>query len=146
MNYYLSNQELLDVGKHYLQEYPELAKASIEKAEQACKNMFRVPYTMDMDHWVYMGDPIDWLYNPSNDLEFTWVLNRHWYMLDLGKAYLMTQKEEYVHTFIKHLRGWRLQNPVPGISFLRQSYFFSTTGAMALIRGGLACSIMDIRF
>ncbi|OPH50571.1 heparinase [Paenibacillus ferrarius] len=137
MNYYLTNQELMDAGKHYIQEYPELAKASIEKAEQAAKNMFRVPYTMDMDHWVNLGDPIDWLYNPSNDLEFTWVLNRHWYMLDLGKAYLMTQKEEYVHTFIKHLRGWRLQNPVPEHLSYEKATFFQQPGPWRLLEVGL---------
>ncbi|KRE49726.1 alginate lyase family protein [Paenibacillus sp. Soil724D2] len=137
MNYYLTNQELMDAGKHYLQEYPELAKAAIENAEQACKNTFRVPYTMDMDHWVYMGEPIDWLYNPSKDLEFTWVINRHWYMLDLGRAYLITQKEEYVHTFIKHLRGWWQQNPVPKYLSYEKATFFQQPGPWRLLEVGL---------
>ncbi|MFD0693371.1 alginate lyase family protein [Paenibacillus sp. GCM10027628] len=137
MNYYLSNRELKETAKHYLQEYPNLASASIEKAEHACKNEFLVPYTMNMDHWVYMGEPVDWLYNPSRDLEFTWGINRHWYMLDLGKAYLMTQKEEYVQTFVKHLRGWRTQNPVPKHLAYEQATYFQQPGPWRLLEVGL---------
>ncbi|WP_164716602.1 alginate lyase family protein [Paenibacillus whitsoniae] len=137
MNFYLKDGELQETGSYFQREFPKLAEVAIEHAVQACKNLFRVPFSMDTNHWIDLGEPVNWLHNPSKDLEFTWVLNRHWYMLDLGRAYLMTHNEEFVHTFMKHLRGWREQNPVPVSPLYEEAVFFQKPGPWRLLEVGL---------
>lgn len=136
--YYLTAVELEQAARLYRTAYPKQAEASLLIAEQACRNEFIVPYTNDLTTWIPMGEPVDWLHNPSADPEFTWGINRHWHMLDLGKAYLMTKDEQYVRIFKEHLRSWREQNPPPSSALpYAEATFFQLRGPWRLLEVGL---------
>ncbi|WP_342415085.1 alginate lyase family protein [Paenibacillus sp. FSL R10-2782] len=136
-DYYLSQLELRRTAAYYARHFPGEAEASIAIADHAVVNEFIVPYTHDLSRWILMGDPVDWLYNPSKDPEFTWGMNRHWHMTDLGKAYLMNGNTQYVSAFINHYRGWRKQNPVPVDSSYEEAVFFQKLGPWRLLETGL---------
>ncbi|MFD1887727.1 alginate lyase family protein [Paenibacillus wenxiniae] len=136
--YYLTADELEQAATAYQEHYPQQAADTIQIADQACQHLFMVPYTNDLTHWIPMGDPVDWLYNPSLDPEFTWGINRHWHMLDLGRAYLMTGEEKYVATYIRHFRSWCAQNPPPQPSMpYEEATFFQLPGPWRLLETGL---------
>ncbi|MFC6649233.1 heparinase II/III family protein [Paenibacillus rhizoplanae] len=112
-DYYLNVSELRSAAAYYVRHFPIEAQNSVQIADHAVNNEFIIPYTGDLSRWIPLGKPVaDWLHNPTNDPEFTWGINRHWHMLDLGKAYLMNGKPEYVTAFMQHFRSWREQNPV----------------------------------
>ncbi|WP_322906104.1 alginate lyase family protein [Paenibacillus campi] len=136
--YYLTTDELARAAIAYRQHYPQHAADSMQIADQACDNLFMVPYTNDLTRWIAMGDPVDWLYNPSLDPEFTWGINRHWHMLELGKAYLLTGEDKHVATYMRHFRSWCSQNPVPQppLSY-EQATFFQLPGPWRLLETGL---------
>ncbi|MGW9530760.1 alginate lyase family protein [Paenibacillus terrae] len=136
-DYYLSQLELRRTAAYYARHFPGEAEASIAIADHAVVNEFIVPYTHDLSRWVPLGDPVNWLHNPSKDPEFTWGINRHWHMPDLGKAYLMNGNPEYVSAFINHYRGWRKQNPVPVVPSYEEGVFFQKLGPWRLLETGL---------
>ncbi|HEX2999382.1 MAG TPA: alginate lyase family protein, partial [Armatimonadota bacterium] len=69
---------------------------------------------------TFPNSDIDWFYNetkarpdlPDNN-EWQWQLNRMGFWGDLGRTYWATGNEEYARTFVKHLRSWVHQCPVP---------------------------------
>ncbi len=136
--YYLNADELEQAASAYRTYYPQQATDTLQIADQACLDLFMVPYTNDLTRWIPMGDPVDWLYNPSLDPEFTWGINRHWHMLDLGQAYLMTGGEKYVETYIRHFRSWCVQNPPPEPPMpYEEATFFQLPGPWRLLETGL---------
>ncbi len=136
-DYYLPQLELRRTAEYYARHFPGEAEASIAIADHAVVNEFIVPYTHDLSRWIPLGDPVDWLHNPSKDPEFTWGINRHWHMPDLGKAYLMNGNPQYVSAFINHYRGWRKQNPVPVVPSYEEAVFFQKLGPWRLLETGL---------
>ncbi|MEK3716822.1 alginate lyase family protein [Paenibacillus sp. FSL R7-0333] len=137
-DYYLSAPELRSAAAYYVRHFPIEAQNSVQIAEHAVNNEFIIPYTGDLSRWIPLGKPVaDWLHNPTNDPEFTWGINRHWHMLDLGKAYLMNGKPEYVKAFMQHFRSWREQNPVPVIPSYEEAVFFQKLGPWRLLETGL---------
>nr|WP_154886752.1 alginate lyase family protein [Paenibacillus xylanexedens] len=136
-DFYLSADELQQAALYYQEHFPEEARNSVTIANRAILNEFIVPYTNDLTNWIPLGTPVDWLHNPTNDLEFTWGINRHWHMLDLGKAYLMKGNPLYVTTFIDHYRTWREQNPVPIHLPYDEAVFFQKPGPWRLLETGL---------
>ena len=64
------------------------------------------------------GDTIDWAINPTYNkyCEWTWQLSRHPYWKELGKAYWATGDEKYAQAWVKQLRSWLIQCPVPDYS------------------------------
>ncbi|MGN7760935.1 alginate lyase family protein [Paenibacillus sp. 22594] len=134
--YYLTHKELEQAARLYREEYPALADASLLIADHACANELMIPYTNDLSTWIHMGEQVDWLYNPSKDPEFIWGINRHWHMLDLGKAYLLTKDEKYVLSYIQHFRGWCTQNPPPGLPY-EEAVYFQLPGPWRLLETGL---------
>lgn len=136
MNYYLSGAELELTTRLFRERYPSLADSSMLIADKACRNELMIPYTNDLTRWIYMGEELDWLYNPTNDLEYTWGINRHWHMLDLGKAYLLTGDEKYVETYKRHFCGWCAQNPPPQLPY-DEAVYFQLPGPWRLLETGL---------
>lgn len=136
-DFFLSTVELYKAATYYEKHFPEEARNSVTIANRAILNEFIVPYTNDLSRWIPMGTPVDWLHNPTNDLEFTWGMNRHWHMIDLGKAYLMKGNPLYVSTFMAHFRSWREQNPVPNQSPYDEAVFFQKLGPWRLLETGL---------
>jgi hypothetical protein len=47
----------------------------------------------------------------AGDKKITWELNRHQYLLTLGRAYWLTGDERYAEVFVSHLNSWMDQNP-----------------------------------
>ena len=81
---------------------------------------------------ISFGDPIDWHLDPAldrraplahwsripfldasvvGDHKRIWELNRHQYLLVLGRAYWYTGDESYADTFVQHLSAWMDSNP-----------------------------------
>ena len=134
--FYLSADELQQAALYYQEHFPDEARNSVTIANRAILNEFIVPYTNDLTNWIPMGTPVDWLHNPTNDLEFTWGINRHWHMLDLGKAYLMKGNPLYVTTFIDHYRTWK--NRIRYLFIWRMMrLFFQKPGPWRLLETGL---------
>lgn len=136
-DFYLSADELEQAARYYREHFPDEARNSVTIANRAVLNEFMVPYTNDLTNWIPLGTPVDWLHNPTNDLEFTWGINRHWHMLDLGKAYLMKGNPLYVTAFIDHFRTWREQNPVPAGLPYNEAVYFQKPGPWRLLETGL---------
>lgn len=136
-DYYLTLPELRSAAAYYARHFPADAQNSVLIADHAVDNEFMVPYTGDLSRWIPLGNPVDWLHNPTNDPEFTWGMNRHWHMLDLGKAYLMNGKPQYVLAFMNHFRSWRKQNPVPVVTSYEEAVFFQKLGPWRLLETGL---------
>jgi hypothetical protein len=55
---------------------------------------------------------IDWAVNPYNDREYTWLLNRHTFFLEIGRAYLRTGEEKYAQAFNEIVTDWITSNPI----------------------------------
>lgn len=137
LTFYLNYEELIKCAQVYKQHFPEQAENTMEIADQSIKSQFMIPETMAADRWVDLGNPINWLFNPTEDPEFTWILNRHEHMINLGKAYLLTGKEIYVEIFMKHIIGWIHQNPVPSNITYEAATFFQKRGPWRLLEVGL---------
>lgn len=135
--FFLTYDELLKCIEIYKTDYPKQVEETLEIADQAIKALFKIPETMAADRWVDLGEPMDWLYNPTDDPEFTWILNRHDHMVHLGKAYLVTGKEIYAETFKKHILRWIEQNSVPTNITYEDATFFQKLGPWRLLEVGL---------
>ena len=88
---------------------------------------------------VFFGSPIRWHFDPFNgkecparfwtkidfldfktsgDHKVIWELNRHQYLINLGKAYMATGDEAYVHAWINQVDHWMDSNhPKMGINW-----------------------------
>lgn len=45
------------------------------------------------------------------DVKYVWELNRHQFLIDLGKAYFLESREELLHEIVRIVRSWREGNP-----------------------------------
>ena len=79
------------------------------KADAVCRN-----------HLVgqEMGEDIDWKADPHGDPEWTYCLNRHEFMTELGRAYRFTGDEKYTRTFKRLLSDWIAKNPMPDLEWM----------------------------
>jgi chondroitin AC lyase len=61
------------------------------------------------------GKTINWSINPSplQYEEWTWQLSRHPFWYTLGEAYWATGDEKYAQAFVRQLRSWIIDNPLP---------------------------------
>ena len=91
-------------------------------------------------HWSRI-DPLD----PASvgDSKVTWELNRHQWLVDLGRAYCLSRDERYASAFAAYVRDWMRANP-PGMginwtSSLEVSYrMISWCWALNLFRDSAA--------
>ena len=95
--------------------FPEDIRTTITAADQIRSKYFLFQYEWDMERttvpYQFKND-IDWQLNPFGDLEWMWMINRHRYWTDLGKAYVLTGKEKYVKTFVDQATHWIDNNPI----------------------------------
>ena len=87
----------------------------IDAADRLQRNTFIFRHSWDMEKTAKpytFSNEINWQAQPWDDPEWTFMLNRHHYWLDLGKAYLFTSDEKYAQTFAKQLEHWIDQNPL----------------------------------
>lgn len=79
-------------------------------AENACKNLLEscnVP--------MQFGERIDWTANPTKlqYAEWTWQLSRHPFWVALARAFWFTGNEKYAKTYVRQIRSWIIDNPLP---------------------------------
>lgn len=135
--FYVTNEQLQEAAVFFGQHFPERAAQVVEQAEYYRGGQFKLPFTMAADRWVSHGTPPDWLFNPTEDLEYIWLLNRHWHLRSLGIAYLLTGDKRYVRTFMEHIRSWIRQVPAPaGLSY-EEAVYFQRPGPWRLLEVGL---------
>ena len=89
--------------------FPKDVENSIEVADQVLNKYFLFRYDWDMEKTnvahQFKGE-IDWKAMPNGDEEWCYMLNRHRYWVDLGKAYLLTGKEKYAKGFVDQATHW----------------------------------------
>jgi hypothetical protein len=107
--------------------WPQAPEATITAADRALAGRFEL-----LGRQVSFGQPIDWHLEPvsglrtplvhwslinyldpgvAGDYKVTWELNRHQYLLLLGKAYRHTGDEKYAAGFVEHVTSWIDLNP-----------------------------------
>lgn len=79
------------------------------KADSICNH-----YLVGQD----MGPDIDWHANPHGDPEWTYCLNRHEFLTELGRAYWYTGDEKYTIAFKEILIDWIEKNPMPDLDWM----------------------------
>ena len=87
----------------------------IDAADLLQRNTFIFRHSWDMEKTAKpytFTNEINWQTQPWDDPEWTFMLNRHHYWLDLGKAYLFTGDEKYAETYAKQLEHWIDENPL----------------------------------
>jgi len=112
-NIYLrvSDKDLASIKKNF----PEEIKKSIEVADQVRRQYFLFRYEWDMEKTnipYQFKKEIDWIKVPFGDNEWCWMLNRHRFWIDLGKAYFVTKNEAYAKTWVHQISDWIQKNPV----------------------------------
>jgi hypothetical protein len=120
LEYYQQKQNLfLKVNKQDLtfikQNYSEDVKNTIAKAELVLdKNfIFRDDWDMEKTNIPYQfKGQIDWKAMPNGDEEWCFMLNRHKYWIDLGRAYYLTGNEKYAKAFVEQAEHWIDNNPL----------------------------------
>jgi hypothetical protein len=93
---------------------PEKAKnQTIEKAANALEYRFNF---RNIENKIFQKQ-IDWHYIPKKNISWNWDLNRHFFFIDLIKAYYYTGKQQYYEQAISLWEDWIEKNK-PGASFL----------------------------
>ncbi|MFV0566832.1 MAG: alginate lyase family protein [Flavobacteriaceae bacterium] len=89
--------------------FPDEVSTSIKVADEVAKKYFLFQYEWDMEKtiepYLFKGE-IDWHVNPFGDPEWTFMLNRHRFWVDLGKAYMLTGNETYAKAFVEQASHW----------------------------------------
>ena len=95
--------------------FPEGVAASLKVADEVGRHYFLFRYEWDMEKtnipYQFKGE-IDWRKIPFGDPEWCYMVNRHRYWIDLGKAYYLTGDERYAKTWVKQVTHWIRNNPV----------------------------------
>ena len=79
------------------------------KADEFCRN-----------HLVHqdLSEDIDWRADPHGDPEWTYCLNRHEFLTELGRAYWHTGDEKYTQAWKRILGDWIARNPMPDLTWM----------------------------
>lgn len=117
-------KDALERGRVIKEQFPELAAHTIELADQALKGLLVLPGTGPDLYFV--GNPPKWQFNPVNDNEYTFHLNRMHHLKTMAEAYSLTGNLEYAKKAIDELADWIDTNLCPGLT--------DETGAYALER------------
>ncbi|MCF7974968.1 MAG: heparinase II/III family protein [Phycisphaerae bacterium] len=72
------------------------------------------------NHLVHVDLPedIDWRADPKGDPEWTYCLNRHEFLTELGRAYWQTGNEKYTRAWKRLLGDWIAKNPMPDLEWM----------------------------
>ncbi|MDC1107152.1 heparinase II/III family protein [Prolixibacteraceae bacterium] len=94
--------------------YPKEVQQTLKIANQIIKGeyIFRYEWDMEKTQEIHEFDgQIDWLAMPNGDPEWCYMLNRHKYWIDLGRAYWLTGDEKYAEQWVKDCSDWIARNP-----------------------------------
>ena len=110
---YLKNRESPLLYFNYRDFYNEkerIAGFNTESADKISNNLITAQGVS-----YQFGDKIIWTFNPTNPLNLDWntTLNRHEYWITLAKAYWATGNEKYAKAFVRQLRSWIIDCPMP---------------------------------
>lgn len=95
--------------------YPVEVDKTIKNANKILNHYFLFQDEWDLEKSIIpfqFKDEIDWKTIPSDDIEWCYMLNRHKFWIDLGKAYLVTGDEKYAKEFVKQSTHWIDNNPL----------------------------------
>lgn len=87
----------------------------IRIADEVSQGIFLFDLPWDMEQTaepVAFEGEIDWMYQPGEDPEFIFQMNRHRYWVCLGQAYAMTGDEAYARAYAEQLVSWVRKNPI----------------------------------
>jgi Heparinase II/III N-terminus/Heparinase II/III-like protein len=72
------------------------------------------------NHLVHVDLPedIDWCADPHGDPEWTYCLNRHEFLTELGRAYWHAGDEKYTQAWKRLLGDWIKKNPMPDMEWM----------------------------
>lgn len=102
-----------DRGAAVKEAFPELAARTVELAKEAMKGMLVLPGTGPERYFV--GNPPRWTFNPVNDNEYTFHLNRMHHLKTLAEAYSITGRLDYAKKALEELENWIDTVPCPPI-------------------------------
>lgn len=113
------------------ERWPEDEAETIRRAERILEGRFDLLGYRDLD----FGDPVEWNLDPVadrraprfhwsrvpyldpkkvGDHKVTWELNRHQWLVTLGRAYQATGEDRFARAIAEHLERWMDRNP-PGV-------------------------------
>lgn len=108
------NKTAFQRGEAVKQAFPKLAEHTILLAEEALNGMMVLPGTGPDLYFV--GNPPKWTYNPVNDNEYTFHLNRMHHLKTLAEAYSLTGNLAYAKKALDELSDWIDHVPCPDIT------------------------------
>ncbi|SJZ70137.1 Heparinase II/III-like protein [Cetobacterium ceti] len=118
MKGFLNNKENFQIALLMIDQFPEEYKIVIDTANMIVEQNFIFNHKWDMEVCktpYKFNKNIIWNYVPFQDPEWTFMLNRHKFWLDLGKAYSLTKDEKYAKAFFNQISHWidsvDLKNP-----------------------------------
>lgn len=117
MFFFFEPDEISSISHYVRENCPEEVAEVIKKADETAENTFIFNCRWDLESTFFpvkfpvSGDAqsdsrIDWLYQPKDDPEWTYALNRMRYWICLGQAYALTGNEKYPQTFVRQLTDW----------------------------------------
>ncbi|MDH3604793.1 MAG: heparinase II/III family protein, partial [Candidatus Tectomicrobia bacterium] len=124
--FFLHRQPADELRQLILTRFPHLALQARQAAQAVLQHRFRV-LGVDVqygDHIAWQADPVSGAEWPRKfyadvplsqsefgDVKHVWELNRHQYVVDLGKAYWLTGEQVYADAFMRILSHWVAANP-----------------------------------
>ena len=117
MFFFFEPDETAPISRYVKENCPEEVAEVIKKADETAENTFIFNCRWDLESTFFRvkfpisGEAqsdgrIDWLYQPKDDPEWTYALNRMRYWICLGQAYALTGDEKYPQTFVRQLIDW----------------------------------------
>ncbi|MCR5289368.1 MAG: heparinase II/III family protein [Treponema sp.] len=107
-------EEREQIASYVREYYPDEVAEVIRKADETCCSQFVFDCRWDLESCFEPVSfsaldgklAIQWLYQPADDPEWTYSLNRMRYWICLGQAYVLTHDEKYARTFVAQLIDW----------------------------------------
>lgn len=130
---FFSAEQRREWGESFKRLFPEKAVEAIAEANRWCEGSCFIWKNTEID----MGYPINWLYNPTGDKEFTWGINRFKHLRSLGTAYACTGDEKYAAKALEHITGWIDSQPCPRGLQAEEITYFQRPGPWRLLETGL---------
>lgn len=137
MGCYLGRQKFNDALEFLLTNCQDEVERAVDAANHHILGQFAPVNSMAGGRWTSLGTPIDWSFNPTNDPEFTWLINRFWHLRDLGIAWKYTKDKKFVEAYKSHIEGWIEQNPVPWEDSWADATHYQRIGPWRLLETGL---------
>ena len=107
----VSKKDVSYIKLHYKKD----VEKTIKVADEVLNHYFIFRYDWDMEKTNIphqFKKEIDWTAIPNGDEEWCYMLNRHRFWIDLGKAYLLTGNEKYARGFVQQVSHWIDNNPL----------------------------------